>query len=126
MTTSSKSGRVTEELVKRAAHAFSCARTTYPDGSAETPITDWFKMDAQDAVDFGVLKQPKWDGHSDIRASEQEDYLAAVVTQPMYAALTAALEAEEVFTRAQMLAEVDRRVERALEARMMIEKATER
>ena len=95
--------RVTDAMVKRAASAFSGSCAVYPDGSASTPISDWFKLDSQDAVDFGVLKQPKWDGHSQIRGLEQEDYIAAVIMQPMRAALSAALSEQTLPVRVEAL-----------------------
>jgi len=82
---------VTDEMVEEACRAFSEGYAVYPDGEAETRITDWFDLDAQDAVDFGVLKEPKWDGYSDIRGMQHEWYIAAVVRHAMRTALTAAL-----------------------------------
>lgn len=84
---------VTDEILANACKAFSEASSVYPDGEAKTQVTDWFDLDAQDAVDFGVLKEPKWDGYSDIRGMQHEWYVAAVVREPMRAALNAALSA---------------------------------
>jgi hypothetical protein len=80
---------VADEDLRKACEAFAEASAIYPDGEARTPITDWFDLDAQDAVDFGVLKEPSWHGHSDIRGMQQEQYIAAVVKEPMRAALLA-------------------------------------
>lgn len=88
-----KNERVTNAMVEAACKAFSEAEAVYPDGSAKTQITDWFKLDAQDAVDFGVLQQPKWDGISDIRGMQHEWYVASVIERPMRSALSAALSA---------------------------------
>lgn len=85
---------VTDEMVASACKAFSEGWSIYPDGEAKTQVTDWFDLDAQDAVDFGVLKEPKWDGYSDIRGMQHEWYVAAVVKEPMRAALTAVLSAD--------------------------------
>lgn len=86
---------IPEDMLKAACRAFSEARAVYPDGEAETPITDWFDFDAQDAVDFGVLTEPKWHGHSDIGNMQQEQYIAAVIKEPMRAALRTALSEAE-------------------------------
>lgn len=81
---------VADELVKKACEAFAETYVTYPNECASTPITEWFKLDAQDAVDFGVLAEPKWHGISDIRVMEHEQYVAAVIRNPMRAALSSA------------------------------------
>lgn len=83
--------QVTEEMIEKAAEAFSKATAWYPDNDVYGAVTEWFRLDSQDAVDFGVLKEPKWDGISDIRGMQHEWYVAAVVKEPMRAALTAAL-----------------------------------
>lgn len=83
--------KITEDRLFAACKAFSESDAVYPDGSAATQITDWFRLDAQDAVDFCVLAEPKWDGVSDIRGTQHEWYVASVIKEPMRAALTAAL-----------------------------------
>lgn len=92
---------VADAMLKKACDAFAETYVTYPDGCASTPITDWFDLDAQDAVDFGVLKSPKWSYHSDIRSDEYRDYVAAVIRNPMQAALSSAQS---------LLAERDKRI----------------
>lgn len=83
------SGEV-EGLVERAAEAFAAASVVYPGGQTKTPIWDWFDLDAQDAVDFGVLQEPKWHFYSDIRGDQHMAYVAAVVREPIRAALSEA------------------------------------
>lgn len=83
---------MTEEKLTAACEAFSEAYAVYPDGRGKTPITDWFELDAQDAVDFNVLTSAKWSSHSDIRSDEYRAYVAAVIREPMRAALAAAEE----------------------------------
>lgn len=79
------------DILDVACKAFSESEAVYPDGSAATQITDWFRLDAQDAVDFGVLKEPKWGASSDVRGMQHEWYVASVIKEPMRAALSAAL-----------------------------------
>ncbi|MEJ8308545.1 hypothetical protein [Agrobacterium larrymoorei] len=96
---------IVEATLKAACKAFSEARAVYPDGEAETPITDWFDLDPKDAVDFGVLTEPKWNGHSDIGNMQQEAYVAAVIREPMRAALRTALSEAEQRARREALEE---------------------
>lgn len=83
--------KITDDRLFAACKAFSESEAVYPDGTAATQITDWFKLDAQDAVDFGVMQVPKWDGQSDLRGTQHEWYVAAVIKEPMRSALAAAL-----------------------------------
>lgn len=87
---------LTEEMLERACIAFSEASAVYPDGEVKMQITDWFDLDAQDAVDFGALKEPRWDGYSDIRGMQHEWYVAAVIKEPMRAALKSALFSKKI------------------------------
>lgn len=86
-----KNNSVSDEMVEAACKAFSEAYAVYPDGEVRASITDWFDLDAEDAVDFGVLKEPKWEGYSDIRGMQHEWYVAAVIREPMRAALKSIL-----------------------------------
>lgn len=85
---------ITDAMVDAACKAFSESSCVYPDGDVKTPVTDWFNLDAEDAVEFGVIRHPKWDGYSDIRGMQHEWYVAAVVKEPMKAALFAAFNAQ--------------------------------
>lgn len=91
MSTKDKPEGVTDDMLAVACKVFSESSVVYPDRSVKVPISDWFDLDAQDAADFGVLKEPKWHVYSDIRGMEHEWYVAAVVKDPIRAALEAAL-----------------------------------
>jgi hypothetical protein len=78
-------------VLNKACEAFSEAYSVYPDGRGKTSVTDWFELDAEDAVSFGVLKSPHWSSHSDIRSDEYREYIAAVIREPMRAALNSIL-----------------------------------
>lgn len=51
---------------------------TYPDHEkfegkkVSVPLWDWFNIDADDAVTFGVLKEPEFDAYSDIAIMQTE------------------------------------------------------
>lgn len=85
------------EGLEKAKEAIARSYVTYPDGSARTHISDWFDLDAQDAVDFGVMTEPKWHGHSDVRSDQQNAYIATVLgSGPLQVAISAYLSATPV------------------------------
>ena len=106
---------MTEEKLTAACEAFSEAYAVYPDGRGKTPITDWFELDAQDAVDFNVLTSAKWSSHSDIRSDEYRAYVAAVIREPMRAALAAAEERGRIEERERCVAVFDRLLRQLVE-----------
>lgn len=85
---------VTDEMVERACRVLAGTYAVYPDGSTRAHLSDWFDLNAQDAVDFGVLREPKWHSYSDIRGDEYEAYIAAVLREPVRSALLSALNDE--------------------------------
>lgn len=55
-----------------------------PDGTPiKGPLTEHFYLHEEDAVLFGVLKEPKWDGYSDIRAMQHEWFVAELLRKPI-------------------------------------------
>ena len=84
---SASMGRVTDELIGKCLEAMAQSTVTYPDGEVSAPLIDWFKIDAQDALDFGVLKEPKFDSYSDIAVMQQEWYVEELLRQPFKNAL---------------------------------------
>ena len=68
------------------------SRVNYPLKDGETkyvtaPLIDWFDLDAQDAMDFGVLSEPKFDGYSDIAIMQMEWYVEKILEGPFLKAL---------------------------------------
>lgn len=74
-------------LIDEMAEAVAASYVIYPDGFVSAPLNDWIDLDAVDAVDFGVLKEPHWHYHSDIRGEQYEAYIAKILKNPMKAAL---------------------------------------
>lgn len=63
------------------------SKVTYPDGKVSAFLVDWFDMDAQDAMDFRVLEEPKFHYYSDIRAMQMEWYVEEILKSPFLNAL---------------------------------------
>lgn len=98
----------TEDDIERALAALTQTHAVYPSGAPDAHLNEWFKIDAQDAVEFGVLKEPKWDGYSDIAIMQHEWYIAAVLKAPFRVAVKVL--AEKAHTR---IAELEADLERA-------------
>lgn len=74
-------------LIEECVEAMAISRVTYPGCAVSAPLIDWFELDAQDAVDFLVLKKPEWHSYSDIRGMEFEAYISKLLTDPFKSAL---------------------------------------
>ena len=84
--------KITREEMLDALSEISQSTVSYPLKDGETkpvtaPLLDWFQWDAQDAFDFGVLKEPKFDGYSDIAVMQMEWYVEEILEVPFMNAL---------------------------------------
>lgn len=93
-------GAPDEATIDKCLEAMAQATVTYPAGKVSAPLIDWFQLDAQDAVDFGVLTEPKFDGYSDIAVMQQEWYVEALLRQPFMQALKVLFPATPAETQA--------------------------
>ena len=80
-----------EKAVEAAMNTLVRTDGAYPDGEPTAHLSDWFDLDAQDAMEFGAIAEPKWHSYSDIRVEQYEAYIAAVLKAPFTAAITAYL-----------------------------------
>jgi NTP pyrophosphatase (non-canonical NTP hydrolase) len=80
-----------EKAVEAAMNTLVRTDGAYPDGEPTAHLSDWFDLDAKDAMEFGALAEPKWHSYSDIRVEQYEAYIAAVLKAPFTAAITAYL-----------------------------------
>lgn len=84
--------KITETQFKNALSAMAQSQVSYPLADGETELVtdfliDWFIIDAQDAVDFGVLKTPHFHSYSDIRIMEKEWFVEEILRDPFRNAL---------------------------------------
>lgn len=85
--------KITKEQFHKALDTMSKSKVYYPLKENEIePISDWlidwFDLNAQDAFDFNVLKEPKWHYYSDIRGMEMQDYVSELLEGPFKNALS--------------------------------------
>ena len=78
---------VSNEIYHKCLEAMARSYVFYPDGTTYAPLVDWVEIDAQDAVDFGVLEEPKWHWYSDIAGMEMEWYTEELLKHPFIMAL---------------------------------------
>lgn len=80
-----------EKAVEAAMNTLVRTDGAYPGGEPTAHLSDWFDLDAQDAMEFGAIAEPKWHSYSDIRVEQYEAYIAAVLKAPFTAAVKAYL-----------------------------------